>query len=68
MSGMKKPHPVAAAFSSGLLELNWTAVEKCFLAWTIDCIAFHLLYDSTGFMHRVSAYWENTLAHFLQDD
>lgn len=35
-------------------------MERCFLTWKVECVAFYLLYDSTGFTHRMSAHWVNT--------
>lgn len=35
-------------------------MERYFLTWKIERVAFYRLYGSTGFMHRMSAYWVNT--------
>lgn len=64
MSGIKKPHPVTAlslvALADLKMESNWTAMERCFLTWKIERVAFYRPYGSTGFKHRMSEFWVNT--------
>ena len=60
MDSMKKPHPVAAALPGGLLIQRWKPTRllwEGFLTRAIERVAFHLLYESTGFMHRMSVFW-----------